>query len=166
MAAHAVSLRTALASAASIIILAFAGTDVNAQQNTSGTPSTELPPVVVHAPNAPKVSRADKPTRQSSSSGASRRARHGTRTAAASSKPPAPAAQSAQVAQDPRGPINGYVAERSLTGTKTNTPIMETPQSISVIGRDEIRDQNPGNFAEALRYAPGVSAPDIRRRHP
>lgn len=69
-----------------------------------------------------------------------------------------PGAQSAQGAQDPRGPINGYVAERTLTGTKTNTPIMETPQSISVIGREEIRDQNPGNFAEALRYAPGVSA--------
>lgn len=61
-----------------------------------------------------------------------------------------------RLGQDPRGPINGYVAERSLTGTKTNTPLMETPQAISVIGRDEIRDQNPNNFAEALRYAPGV----------
>lgn len=33
---------------------------------------------------------------------------------------------------------------------------METPQAISVVGRDQIRDQNPGSFAAALRYAPGV----------
>ncbi len=43
-----------------------------------------------------------------------------------------------------------------MTGTKTDTPLMETPQAISVIGRDQIRDQNPGSFAAALRYAPGV----------
>jgi len=43
--------------------------------------------------------------------------------------------------RDPRGPINGYVADRSLTGTKTNTPFNGTPQSISVVGREEIRDQ-------------------------
>jgi iron complex outermembrane receptor protein len=59
---------------------------------------------------------------------------------------------------DPRGPINGYVATRSMTGTKTNTPIMETPQAISVIGREEIRDQKPQSLAEALHYAPGVNA--------
>ena len=157
MASHPVFARTIFASAASIIILACANTGVRAQQNTNVKPGTELPPVVVHAPNAPKPSQADKPARQSASSG-TRRGRHGTRTTTASNKPPVPAAQSAKGEQDPRGPINGYVAERSLTGTKTNTPIMETPQSISVIGRDEIRDQNPGNVAEALRYAPGIGA--------
>jgi iron complex outermembrane receptor protein len=45
-----------------------------------------------------------------------------------------------QAGQDPTGPINGYVAERSLTGAKANTPLMETPQAISVVGREEIRD--------------------------
>jgi iron complex outermembrane receptor protein len=43
-----------------------------------------------------------------------------------------------------------------MTGTKTNTPLMETPQSISVIGADQIRDQKPASVAEALRYTPGV----------
>ena len=66
--------------------------------------------------------------------------------------------QNVRPGQDPRGPINGYVAERTLTGTKTNTPIMETPQAISVVGQEEIRDQNPQNLAAALRYAPGVRA--------
>ncbi|WP_249780127.1 TonB-dependent siderophore receptor [Bradyrhizobium sp. dw_411] len=45
-----------------------------------------------------------------------------------------------------------------MTGTKTNTRIMETPQSISVIGADQIRDQKPASVAEALRYTPGVAA--------
>jgi iron complex outermembrane receptor protein len=36
------------------------------------------------------------------------------------------------------GPVPGYVARRSATGTKTDTPIIETPQSISVVGAEEI----------------------------
>ena len=35
-------------------------------------------------------------------------------------------------------PVRGYVAERSGSGTKTDTPIIETPQSISVITRDQV----------------------------
>ena len=40
-----------------------------------------------------------------------------------------------------RGP--GLRRRRSMAGTKTDTPLMETPQAISVIGREQIRDQNP-----------------------
>nr|WP_222853070.1 hypothetical protein [Massilia genomosp. 1] len=36
------------------------------------------------------------------------------------------------------GPIRGYVARRSATATKTDTPIIETPQSVSVVGAQEI----------------------------
>lgn len=60
--------------------------------------------------------------------------------------------------ETPRGPVNGYVAKRSSSGTKTNTPIMETPQAVSVIGADQIRDQHPGKLDEALRYTAGVRA--------
>ena len=45
-----------------------------------------------------------------------------------------------------------------MAGTKTNTPIMQTPQSLSVIGSEQIRDQKPGKFDEILRYTPGVVA--------
>ena len=54
-------------------------------------------------------------------------------------------------------PINGYVAERTLTGTKTNTPIMRTLQAISVVGQEEIRDQNPQNLAAAPPDAAGCA---------
>jgi iron complex outermembrane receptor protein len=54
------------------------------------------------------------------------------------------------------GPVNGYVAPSSATGTKTNTPLIETPQSISVISREQIEAQGARTIAQALRYEPGV----------
>lgn len=54
------------------------------------------------------------------------------------------------------GPVQGFVAKRSVTGTKTNTPIIETPQSISVITSDQIQAQAVQTVGQALRYTPGV----------
>ncbi|MFZ5507576.1 MAG: TonB-dependent siderophore receptor [Pseudomonadota bacterium] len=54
------------------------------------------------------------------------------------------------------GPVQGYVAKRSATGTKTETPIIETPQSISVLGREELEVRGALSVMEALRYVPGV----------
>jgi iron complex outermembrane receptor protein len=141
---------------ASIALLGLFTNDVSAQQSSGGSASSSgLPPVVVSAPNQRAAAAPSKPSRRTASAGASRRQRAAP-TAAAPSKPPTRNTQNVRPGQDPRGPINGYVADRSLTGTKTNTPLMETPQAISVIGREQIRDQNPNNFAEVLRYAPGV----------
>ncbi|WP_395316562.1 TonB-dependent siderophore receptor [Variovorax sp. UC74_104] len=61
------------------------------------------------------------------------------------------------VAETANGPVQGYVARRSATGTKTDTPLIETPQSISVIGRDELEARGAQNMMEAVRYAPGVA---------
>ncbi|WP_027518253.1 TonB-dependent siderophore receptor [Bradyrhizobium sp. WSM1417] len=60
--------------------------------------------------------------------------------------------------ETPRGPVHGYVAGRSSSGTKTNTPIMETPQAVSVIGAEQIRDQKANKLDEVLRYTAGVRA--------
>src|SRR5882724_5059997 len=156
MASRSQSLRRVLASA-SIALLGLFASGAHAQQTSGGgTSSKDLPPVVVNSPNPRAASAPSKPSQRAASSGASRQAQRAARTAAVPSKPPLRSTQNVQPGQDPRGPIHGYVAERSLTGTKTNTPLMETPQAISVIGREQIRDQNPNSFAEALRYAPGV----------
>ncbi len=56
--------------------------------------------------------------------------------------------------------VNGYVARRSATGTKTDTPIIETPQSISVITADRIEAMGATNLTDALMYTPGVKAID------
>ena len=55
------------------------------------------------------------------------------------------------------GPVSGYAAKQSTTGSKTATPINEIPQSVSVIGREELEDR--GVFEkvdQALLYTPGV----------
>jgi iron complex outermembrane receptor protein len=55
------------------------------------------------------------------------------------------------------GPVDGFVATRSATGTKTDTPLIETPQSISVITRDQMDVQGVNSLNSALRYTPGAS---------
>lgn len=54
------------------------------------------------------------------------------------------------------GPVEGYVAKRSVSATKTDTPIIETPQSISVITADRIRDQGSLTLQDSLRYVSGM----------
>ncbi|MFY4259445.1 TonB-dependent siderophore receptor [Achromobacter xylosoxidans] len=56
------------------------------------------------------------------------------------------------------GPVQGYVARRSATATKTDTPIIETPQSISVITADRYNTLGATNIKDALAYTPGVAA--------
>jgi len=46
---------------------------------------------------------------------------------------------------------------QSASGTKTDTPLLTTPQSISVVTKDQIADQGAQNLVEALRYTPGVT---------
>ena len=54
------------------------------------------------------------------------------------------------------GPVEGYVAKRSVSATKTDTPIIETQQSISVITADRIRDQGSLTIQDSLRYVAGM----------
>lgn len=53
---------------------------------------------------------------------------------------------------------DGYVAKRASAGTKTDTPIIETPYSVSVVTREQIEAQQPKTVAQALRYTPGINA--------
>lgn len=50
----------------------------------------------------------------------------------------------------------GYGAKWSSTATKTDTPLRDIPQSITVVPQQQIRDQAAQGLAEALRYVPGV----------
>lgn len=52
--------------------------------------------------------------------------------------------------------IDGYKADVSRSSTRTQTPLLDTPQSISVITPDQIRDQNITSVSEAIRYVPGI----------
>ena len=65
--------------------------------------------------------------------------------------------QARPILEDAQGPVDGLVARRSATATKTDTPLIEVPQSISVIGRDELDARGAQSVMEALRYVPGVA---------
>jgi iron complex outermembrane recepter protein len=56
------------------------------------------------------------------------------------------------------GPVRGYAARLSASATKMDTPLLETPQSITVVGAEQIADQKAQSVTEALAYAPGVMA--------
>lgn len=87
----------------------------------------------------------------------------------AESRPPEPPAQSAARNQKPvkvpevvvkdvqerEGDVS-YVAEETNTATKSDIPLIETPQSVSVITKGQIMDRAVTSVAQALRYTPGV----------
>ncbi len=55
-------------------------------------------------------------------------------------------------------PVRGVVAKTTRTGSKAATDLNEIPQSVSVVGREQIDDQSPQKIDEALRYVAGVNA--------
>lgn len=55
------------------------------------------------------------------------------------------------------GPVPGVIAQTSATATKTDTPLDQTPASVSVIGAAEVAQHGGAdNTAQAVAYAPGV----------
>lgn len=56
------------------------------------------------------------------------------------------------------GAAHTRVATRSAGATKTDTPLIETPQSISVITREEMVTRQHDSLADVLNYTPGVIA--------
>lgn len=54
------------------------------------------------------------------------------------------------------GRVKGLVATRSMLATKSDIPLIKTPQSVSVITRDQMDLQNAQSVSQALRYTSGV----------
>ena len=63
-------------------------------------------------------------------------------------------------------PVSGFVPPTTITGSKTDTPLREQAQSISVVTRDEIDARQSQSIGDALRYTAGVRVepygPDTR----
>jgi len=58
----------------------------------------------------------------------------------------------------PRAPVEGYIAEHSRAATKSDVPIREVPQSISVVTRDNMNDRAVQSVSEAMLYSANVNA--------
>jgi catecholate siderophore receptor len=55
------------------------------------------------------------------------------------------------------GKAIGYKAENTATATKTDTPLLDVPQSVSVVTRARIEDQALRSMTDVLRYVPGAT---------
>jgi catecholate siderophore receptor len=53
---------------------------------------------------------------------------------------------------------DNYQTDSISSATKTLTPLINTPQSITVVSKDQIRDQSFRSIAEVANYIPGVTA--------
>src|SRR5829696_4799969 len=49
-----------------------------------------------------------------------------------------------------------YAPRRTSTALKTDTPLRDVPQAVTVIGRELIADQSMQNMADVVRYVPGI----------
>ncbi|MES2821416.1 MAG: TonB-dependent siderophore receptor [Pseudomonadota bacterium] len=79
----------------------------------------------------------------------------------------APMAQGAMTLPDTRvlaasayenawGPAPGHTASRTAAGSKTDTPIVEMPRSVSVVTREQLDSRPTLSLNDALRYTAGV----------
>ena len=55
------------------------------------------------------------------------------------------------------GERGGYGAERTRSATRTDAPLQDVPQSVSVISEEQIEDMNLRSVADVLRYVPGAN---------
>lgn len=58
---------------------------------------------------------------------------------------------------DARTGTTGYISNSTSVATKSNTPLINIPQSVNVVTKDLIKDQAPQNFTDFTRYVPGVA---------
>ncbi len=58
--------------------------------------------------------------------------------------------------EDPTAPVKGIVATKTLSATKTAAGLVKTPQSVSVITRDQMAALDVASVSQALRYSAGV----------
>ncbi len=58
--------------------------------------------------------------------------------------------------EDPTAPLKGMVATKTLSATKTSAELVKTPQSISVVTRDQMNALDVTSVSEALRYSAGA----------
>ncbi|KAF1050312.1 TonB-dependent siderophore receptor [Xylophilus sp.] len=50
----------------------------------------------------------------------------------------------------------GFIARRATAGTKTDTPLIETPQSVSVVTREQVEAQAADSLDQAFGYTAGI----------
>jgi catecholate siderophore receptor len=120
-----------------------------AQSAGEGKKQGTLPPVDVTAPEAKRS--GGTPARTAGAGNAKRRQQ------AARQAPPAAQPKSFGPSQDAKTGTVGVYANSTPVATKTNTPLVNIPQSVTVVTKEFIRDQNFQSVTDVTRYVPGVA---------
>src|SRR3954452_12099009 len=111
-------------------------------QPPSDTPpgATRLPPVQVDAPKRRRSAPKGQPSRP-----------------VASRLPPPEAPPTPVDTQEARTGTVGVYSNSTSVATKVNTPLVNIPQSVSVVTKEFIKDQNFQSVTDVTRYVPGVA---------
>lgn len=121
-----------------------------AAQAQSG--ASQLPPVTIDAPTQKPRRKPQQATNRGSRTAARSPRRNAQRTAAQAAPAPAGPADT----QDTRTGTVGIYANSTSVATKTNTPLINIPQSVDILTKDFIKDQSFQSIDDAVRYVPGV----------
>jgi len=139
-------------SASCFAIAVASATHLRAQgapQAQSG--ATQLPTLQVDEPNRKPRRARNEPGRRDAAAAQRRSAARTTQPA-----PPSPVSNPANT-HDARTGTVGVYANSTPVATKTNTPLVNIPQSVTVLTKDFIRDQNFQQVTDVTRYVPGVA---------
>jgi catecholate siderophore receptor len=138
--------RLVIASLSLALGLSPAITPVQAQEAEQ---SQQLPPVVVEAP-------AEKAAPQKKKSSAPKKSAPVVAAPVPQQPPPVSFNQVGAGGSTGDGGVVGYLATETSTATKTATPLQDIPQSITVVTKEQAKDQGSRDLAKALTYVPGI----------
>lgn len=65
--------------------------------------------------------------------------------------------QPAPTAERGDGPVEGYLATRTTSGTRTDTPIKDIPQTVVVVPREVLEDRGGTDVGDALDAVPAIT---------
>src|SRR6478672_8646128 len=124
-------------------------------QTTQQSPATQsapsqLPPVQIDEPTRKQKRQRSQPSNRAGATAARR-------TTPPQPTPVAAASVWAASTYNARTGTVGIYTNSTSVATKVNTPLLNIPQSISVLTKDFIRDQGFSQLTDVTRYVPGVA---------
>jgi iron complex outermembrane receptor protein len=136
-----------LKSAVLISLIALDATEGLAQTQSE---AIKLPPVTVERP-------ADRPRQARSRGGPRSAAAEHTRSRAARQAAQLPTQSSSSAFERGTDPVRGFVPTVSSAAMKSDVPILETPQAVSVVSRDQLTARSVNTLVEGLQYVAGLA---------
>jgi catecholate siderophore receptor len=144
-----------LLSVSSLAAIAVSSTELRAQASSrtlvGESDTSQLPPVQIDEPDRRRRRQRAEYSAQTQTAVVRRRAAPRTPPA------PPPATAAPTDTQDARTGTVGIYSDRTSVATKTNTPLINIPQSLTVVTKDFIKDQSFESATDVTRYVPGVA---------